>query len=173
MILFKNSFKSNIGKIFYIFTADRKNSPEIVFLSNNEGSFKSYSNKLKGKFPKASFIQERSGVIEYSVLSYLEGKSPAFNISRRFLTGTEFEKKVWQATEKIPYGSVSSYKDIAGVAGNPAACRAAGTALGNNPIMLIIPCHRVIKSSGSIGRYGGGDRVKEFLLKMEAALPIG
>jgi O-6-methylguanine DNA methyltransferase len=68
---------------------------------------------------------------------------------------------------RIPYGKVASYKELAESAGYPNAWRAAGTAISKNPVMIVVPCHRIIKSDGSIGLYGGGEKVKEFLLDLE------
>lgn len=81
--------------------------------------------------------------------------------------GTEFQKKVWTELQKIPYGETRSYGEIAASIGNPKACRAIGGANHNNPIMIMIPCHRVIGANGSMTGYGGGIRVKEYLLELE------
>jgi len=81
--------------------------------------------------------------------------------------GTEFHKKVWNALLKIPTGRTKTYSDIAQDIGNPKAVRAVGTAVGTNPISLLIPCHRVVKSDGSLGNYGWGVEIKEMLLNIE------
>ena len=72
-----------------------------------------------------------------------------------FISGTEFQQKVWRALESIPYGETRSYKQIAEAIGNPKACRAVGMANNRNPISIIIPCHRVIGSTGRLVGYGG------------------
>jgi methylated-DNA-[protein]-cysteine S-methyltransferase len=77
---------------------------------------------------------------------------------------------VLHETAKLPYGVTSSYGEVAARAGNPRAYRAAGTALGRNPIPLVVPCHRVLQSGGGIGEYGGGPEMKEWLLRMEGAV---
>jgi len=86
------------------------------------------------------------------------------------LQGTEFEQSVWHSLLYIPYGEVVSYGDVANDIGNPKAARAVGTAVGNNPISLIVPCHRVVQKNGSLGNYGWGLALKEKILKAEGAL---
>lgn len=88
------------------------------------------------------------------------------------LHGTDFQKSVWKAMLAIPVGKTCTYKDIAVKIGNPAAIRAVGQAVGNNPISLLIPCHRVLPSTGGIGNYGWGAEVKKRLLEAEGALAV-
>jgi methylated-DNA-[protein]-cysteine S-methyltransferase len=77
---------------------------------------------------------------------------------------------VLRATSRVPFGQVITYTDAARRAGNPRAVRAAGTALGLNPIPIVVPCHRVIRTGGDVGNYGGGPETKRFLLELEGAL---
>ena len=81
--------------------------------------------------------------------------------------GTKFQQLVWRQLEKIPFGEVVPYRQIAGAIGKPKACRAVGNANGKNPISIIIPCHRVIGSDGRLTGYGGGLWRKEWLIKHE------
>lgn len=81
--------------------------------------------------------------------------------------GTPYQQKVWTALQTIPYGQTASYLEIAIRAGNAKACRAVGMANHNNPIAIIIPCHRVIGKNGKLVGYGGGLDIKEFLLNLE------
>lgn len=83
------------------------------------------------------------------------------------LKGTEFQMRVWEALCQISYGTVCSYQDIAERIGNRKAVRAVGGANHRNPIMILVPCHRVIASDGTLGGYGGGLDVKAFLLELE------
>lgn len=85
------------------------------------------------------------------------------------LAGTEFQKKVWQAISEIPRGKTLSYKELAIKIGKPKAVRAVGNAVGANPVPITIPCHRVVKSDGSLGGYSGkgGVKTKRKLLKSE------
>lgn len=102
------------------------------------------------------------------ILEYLEGQRKSFDhLDLLDFQGTEFQNKVLKALLKIPYGKTSSYKNIAKFIGNPKAVRAVGTAVGKNPFLIIIPCHRVIKSDGSLGGFAYGSGIKKKLLKIE------
>lgn len=98
---------------------------------------------------------------------YFEGKRRVFDVPLDWALTSGFKQKVLRATARIPYGGVSSYREMASRAGNPRASRAAGNALGSNPIPIVVPCHRVLRTGGNLGGYGGGLDMKEALLKME------
>lgn len=83
--------------------------------------------------------------------------------------GTAFQMRVWQALQSIPYGETRNYQQVAEMAGSPKACRAAGMANHNNPLSILIPCHRVIGKDGGLTGYGGGLEAKRFLLELEGA----
>jgi methylated-DNA-[protein]-cysteine S-methyltransferase len=100
--------------------------------------------------------------------AYFRGERREFTC-KLDLAGTEFQKKCWAALLRIPYGKTRSYADIAREVGSPRAFRAVGQANHNNPIPIIVPCHRVITSSGTLGGYGGGLDVKRKLLRLEEA----
>ena len=85
--------------------------------------------------------------------------------------GTDFQRAVWAALADIPYGELRSYRDIARAIDKPAAVRAVGAANGRNPLPIVVPCHRVIGSDGSLTGFGGGLETKAFLLRLEGALP--
>jgi len=97
---------------------------------------------------------------------YFDGKRKVFDIPL-FLKGTAFQQAVWKALLRIPYGETKSYKEVATMAGNAAACRAAGMANNRNPVAIIVPCHRVIGADGSLTGYGGGLDKKQYLLDLE------
>lgn len=97
---------------------------------------------------------------------YFNGKRETFSIPLS-PEGTEFQKKAWKALEKIPYGETRSYKEEAILAWNPKAVRAIGWANNKNPIVVIIPCHRVIWADGKLVGYGGGIERKKWLLEHE------
>ena len=99
--------------------------------------------------------------------SYFNGRNIDFRQDVKFLTGTDFEKKVWSVLKKIPFGETRPYKWVAEKAGSPKAVRAVGRALSKNPVPIVIPCHRVIESDGSIGGYSSGVETKRRLLEME------
>ncbi|MFC0470551.1 methylated-DNA--[protein]-cysteine S-methyltransferase [Halalkalibacter kiskunsagensis] len=100
---------------------------------------------------------------------YFSGERSTFDIPLD-LCGTEFQKKVWNTLKEIEYGETKSYKEIAQKIGAPKAVRAIGGANNQNPIPIIIPCHRVIGSNGSMVGYGGGLDKKEILLSLEGAI---
>lgn len=81
--------------------------------------------------------------------------------------GTPFMRRVWEALRRVPYGSTASYKAIAVAVGNPLACRAVGLANNRNPLPIVIPCHRIVGSNGSLVGYAGGLDMKERLLELE------
>lgn len=87
------------------------------------------------------------------------------------LRGTEFQKRVWREIYKIPYGKLTSYGMIARDIGKPSASRAVGNAVGQNPLSIVIPCHRVVWMNGGLGGFGGGLDMKRFLLNLEHVLP--
>jgi methylated-DNA-[protein]-cysteine S-methyltransferase len=102
---------------------------------------------------------------------YFEGRRTRFELPLDWSLSHGFGQKVLLATNRIPYGQVATYGTVAEQAGNRAAGRAAGRALGTNPIAVVVPCHRVIGSNGTLTGYGGGIVAKEFLLRLEGYLP--
>ena len=103
---------------------------------------------------------------------YFDGERQEFELALDWrLVGRGFAGKVLRETAKLPYGVTASYGEIAARAGNPRAYRAAGTALGHNPIPIVVPCHRILRAGNVLGNYGGGPEMKAFLLQLEGALP--
>jgi methylated-DNA-[protein]-cysteine S-methyltransferase len=100
---------------------------------------------------------------------YFAGKRLAFDLPLA-AAGTEFQKSVWRALEEIPYGELRSYSDIANSIDRAKAVRAVGAANGRNPLPIVVPCHRVIGSNGSLTGFAGGLATKEQLLKLEGAI---
>jgi methylated-DNA-[protein]-cysteine S-methyltransferase len=101
---------------------------------------------------------------------YFEGRRTSFDLPLDWQLTRGFTRQVLRRTAQIPYGEVSTYQKVAAAAGSPRAYRAAGNALGSNPIPIVVPCHRVLHSGGGLGGYGGGLERKEFLLKLEGSL---
>lgn len=120
--------------------------------------------QLKSKFEmlETEQIMEAAG----QLVEYLEGSRKEFTLTLHPI-GTQFQRLVWEALREIPYGETRSYKQVAEAIGNPKASRAVGMANHNNPIMCIVPCHRVIGSNGSMVGYAGGIQLKELLLNLE------
>jgi methylated-DNA-[protein]-cysteine S-methyltransferase len=102
---------------------------------------------------------------------YFEGRRKKFELPLDWSLVRGFARRVLRATAAIGYGDVSTYATVAARAGNERASRAAGNALGSNPIPVVVPCHRVLRTGGGLGGYGGGVERKEFLLRLEGALP--
>jgi methylated-DNA-[protein]-cysteine S-methyltransferase len=102
--------------------------------------------------------------------AYFSGNLRDFNIPM-VAEGTEFQRRVWKELQKIPYGQAITYLELARRLGDEKCIRAAARANGANPISILIPCHRVIGSDGTLVGYGGGLDMKEFLLRLEGVLP--
>ena len=102
---------------------------------------------------------------------YFEGTRRDFDIPLDWTLVGPFARRVLRATARIPFGEVSSYAEVAGQAGSPRGSRAAGNALGSNPMPIVVPCHRVLRTGGALGGYGGGTHRKRFLLALEGSLP--
>jgi methylated-DNA-[protein]-cysteine S-methyltransferase len=101
---------------------------------------------------------------------YFSGRRREFELPLDWTLVGRFGRRVLGVTSEIPYGGVLSYGEVAADAGSPRGSRAAGNALGSNPIPIVIPCHRVLRAGGSLGGYGGGVERKRWLLELEGAL---
>lgn len=101
---------------------------------------------------------------------YFEGKLDSFDLPLDWRLSGGFRQRVLRAINRIPYGQTRSYTEMARKAGNERAVRAAGTACGSNPIPLVVPCHRVLRTGGGLGGYGGGLPMKQALLQLEGVL---
>jgi methylated-DNA-[protein]-cysteine S-methyltransferase len=102
---------------------------------------------------------------------YFGGSRTAFELPLDWRLSTGFRERVLHAIAAIPFGRTGTYRTVATAAGTPNAVRAAGSACATNPIPIIVPCHRVVRSDGTMGRYGGGEAAKRLLLEHEHALP--
>ena len=143
-------------KIGYITVFENKN--KIIGLKFNK--IKDNSNFILSSLIEKTFIE---------LNEYFEGKRKKFDIPIK-PDGTEFQKKVWMELTKIPYGTYTTYKNIADKIGNKNASRAVGSANNKNPILIIIPCHRVIGSNNKLKGYSQGINYQEKLLKIEKAI---
>ncbi|GGW38202.1 methylated-DNA--[protein]-cysteine S-methyltransferase [Arenibacter certesii] len=103
----------------------------------------------------------------YQLIEYFEGSRKQFSLQLNPL-GTKFQKNVWQALEQIPYGKTTSYLELSKTLGDPKAIRAVASANGRNPLWIVIPCHRVLGSDGSLTGYAGGLSRKKWLLEHES-----
>jgi len=151
-------FDSPLGPMFL--AATEKGICRLTFDDSEES--------LRRLFPKAEIIEDRAGLKDMAegALTAIERPNAAPNMPID-VAGTAFQEKVWQELRKIPLGQTRSYADIAKAIGQPGAVRAVGTANGDNHVSVLIPCHRVIRSDGSLGGYGGGLPNKRKLLAAE------
>ncbi len=124
--------------------------------------------KLQGDL-QAKFVEHEDEVLLQTVKEldeYFEGKRTEFSVPL-FMVGTEFQKSVWKALQQILYGQTSTYKKQASMIENEKAIRAVANANGANPISIIVPCHRIIGSDGTLTGFGGGLDLKQKLLDLE------
>ena len=148
--LLYDKYESPVGVLYLTFSGKH-----LVAVSFSKPADMAY---MKGSAPD-SLIRE--------LTAYFNGLNSEFSSEMKFLSGTDFEKKVWSCLKKIPYGETRTYGWVAGEVGNPAATRAVGRALSKNPLPIVLPCHRVIESDGSTGGYSSGVNIKRRLLELE------
>ena len=113
--------------------------------------------------PDTPVLQQAARQLE----EYFAGKRQAFELALGFPMGTPFQQSVWQALLRIPHGSTQCYASVSQAIGKPAAIRAVGTAIGRNPLSIVVPCHRVLGSNGALTGYAGGLDRKAALLQTE------
>ncbi len=116
--------------------------------------------------PEGEPVTDLARTVQRQLQEYCTGTRKAFDFPYE-LRGTEFQRAVWQALEKIPYGETRTYKEIAADMGNPKACRAVGGAIHRNPILIAVPCHRVVGADGGLTGFAAGTELKEILLRLE------
>ncbi|MBI4654573.1 MAG: methylated-DNA--[protein]-cysteine S-methyltransferase [Nitrospirae bacterium] len=148
--LFYDIFESPVGTLYLIFSGEFL--VRISFKKPSRIAFR------KNSAPE-NFIKELN--------NYFHGGDSSFSQKIKFLNATEFDKKVCNCLTEIPFGETRTYKWVAERIGNPKAVRAVGKALSRNPLLIVLPCHRVIESDGSIGGYSSGVNIKRRLLEME------
>jgi len=122
---------------------------------------------LRARFPKETLEPVSAATHQWVIDSFLQGET--LDTSRLELYGTPFQLRVWEYLIKIPYGQRRTYQEVAMGVNHPQALRAVGNAIGRNPIALIIPCHRVVRSDGGMGGYRWGLAHKQSLLDWESA----
>ena len=142
-------------------------SKGVCYMAFNENEADAI-NDLRQKFPNAIF-QQRLDLIQQNALFIFQNDWSKLPEIKLHLKGTDFQLKVWETLLKIPMGQLSTYGNIARQVGSENASRAVGTAIGNNPVAYLIPCHRVIQSSGNIGGYMWGNTRKTAIIGWEGA----
>lgn len=110
----------------------------------------------------------RNNAVEKQLNGYFKGQRKSFDIPLDLSLGTPFQSAVWGAAANVPFGEQRSYSWVGRKISAPLAMRAVGSALGSNPIAIVVPCHRIIRSDGGLGRYGGGIPMKRKLLQLES-----
>lgn len=161
-----------LGKFRIAFRGDSVTAIDLYDYPNNIDIF--ISNKEKRDLNVKEFIVrvvegEMTAVTDIVIsqlYEYFVGVRKSFDFKYE-LIGTNFQKEVWNKLIEIPYGSLVSYSYIAKSIGSPKSYRAVGNAVGKNPLLILVPCHRVIKQDGSIGGFSSGIKLKEFLIKLE------
>lgn len=125
----------------------------------------------KKKLPAYELIENTDALKKYivEIIDYLQGAREVFSLPVD-LHGTAFQQSVWEALKEVPYGQTVSYTHIANEIGKPGSVRAVGTAIGANPVLMVIPCHRIIAKSGKLSGYRGGLEMKEQLLELEQSV---
>lgn len=162
LIIHYNFYQSPFGKIIIASTPKG-----ICYIAFNDDEIQALFH-LKEKFPQATFLQKADTIHKQALHIFLNDWNKLSEI-KLHLKGTDFQLKVWEALLKIPLGQLSTYGNIANKIGSPNASRAVGSAIGNNPIAFLIPCHRIIQSSGNIGGYMWGNTRKTAIIGWEAA----
>ncbi len=133
-----------------------------------ENDKKTALGNLKLKFPNASFFEGQDD-LQQNALSIFDKDWTELNTIKLHLKGTDFQLKVWESLLAIPMGKLSTYGNLAGKIGRSKASRAVGTAIGSNPVAFLIPCHRVIQSSGNLGGYRWGSDRKQMMIGWESS----
>jgi len=136
----------------------------ILLTGNDEGVTSiEFTQKKEGALKEGSPLLKRCAK---ELVEYFEGKRTGFTVPLR-MEGTDFQRAVWKAAKEVPYGKTVTYGDIAKKIGREGASRAVGNALNKNPLMLMVPCHRVLPKSGKLGGFACGPEKKEWLLNLE------
>ncbi len=140
----------------------------LVCLAFPEESVEVFSERLSRKLsPRIVAAPRALAPVRRELDEYFAGRRHSFDLELDWSLITTFARRVLRMTAAIPYGGHLSYAEVAAEAGSPRGARAAGNALGSNPIPIVIPCHRVLHSGGGIGGYGGGLDRKRYLLQLE------
>ena len=164
MPLFLTSHKTPIGTLNLIARED-------VLLAANFSTISAAKASLDEDDVLRGFKEVRTiPVISDLINDYFDGDLSALNAIKVRQPGAAFSQAAWKAMRRIKAGKTMSYADLADRAGSPAAVRAAGSACAKNAIVLVVPCHRIVKTGGALGNYAYGLNKKEWLLRFEAAL---
>ncbi len=141
-----------------------------IFLPEKKRAY--LDKRIQDAFPDAVTDTETFSGLCSELISYFRGSAPRFDCRLDMRRATAFQRNVWNAARKIPYGEVTTYGGIAAQLHRPRAARAVGTALGRNPFPIVVPCHRVLPAAGGLGGFSGPDGAayKKRLLRLEGSL---
>ncbi|MEQ9619744.1 MAG: methylated-DNA--[protein]-cysteine S-methyltransferase [Deltaproteobacteria bacterium] len=159
--IYYSSVLTRVGEVFVVAGADCVS--RIIF---GEKAFRDFRDSLNGTRVVEGGAAEK---MAKELAQYFEGKLSRFETGIDVPEGTPFQRAVWKKLLDIPYGEVTTYREIAESVGRPGAARAVGNAVGANPLPIVIPCHRVLASNG-LGGYTGGIGIKKDLLRIEGVL---
>ena len=140
----------------------------LCYIGSQQAPFEELASWVEKQLPAYSLSEDAEEMKTYvnELLDYLKGKRKEFSL-RVDLHGTPFQQSVWSALQEIPFGQTVTYSDIAERIQRPQSVRAVGTAIGANPVLMTVPCHRVIGKSGKLTGYRGGLEMKKRLLELE------
>ncbi len=162
-----SKLKSSVFETSWGWMASAFGDSGLVALTLPQHSEKEAIESLADQTKESNLRIVRNSSLAGQVNGYFEGRRKDFDISVDLCLGTEFQREVWKAAMGVPYGEQRSYAWIARKICSPLAMRAVGHALGSNPIAVMVPCHRILRSDGGLGGYGGGLPMKRRLLKLE------
>lgn len=160
------SFSSKIGTIYVAST--ERGVCKIAIPGQSKREFLHWLEENTNGSELVESLQKNKQIID-ELTRYFDRRLVKFR-SRLDLRGTDFQQKVWRAVRRIRYGTTITYKELAYRIGNEKAVRAVGRANSDNPLPIVIPCHRVVSSDETLGGYSAGIKTKEFLLRLEGAL---
>ena len=152
-----------VGKHVYI----ASDEGAIIYIGSPEEGFDHLLKDLK--IQEGDIVKGYMSWFQQEIKDYERGVLTSFKSSFKFLGGTPFQQSVWYALSTIPYGKIITYSDVAAMIGKPKAIRAVASAIGNNPIMVMVPCHRVNGKDGSLRGFRGGLDVKVSLQTIEGS----
>jgi methylated-DNA-[protein]-cysteine S-methyltransferase len=143
----------------------------LVRLAYEDGRFDAVLSELATRVsPRVIESPAQLDDVRRQLDEYFDGRRQRFDVPVDWTLTRGFTQRVLQSTARIPFGDLATYRDVATGAGSPAAVRAAGNALGANPMPIVVPCHRIVRTGGALGGYTGGVERKQFLLTLEGVL---
>ncbi|MEZ7172275.1 methylated-DNA--[protein]-cysteine S-methyltransferase [Sporosarcina sp. OR05] len=138
----------------------------LCYIGSQGATFDELANWSKRHFEGVKWVEDEAACHTSEVMEYLDGQRTTFDLPID-LKGTTFQQQVWKVVQDVPFGEIVSYSDIAQRLGRPSAVRAVGRAIGANPVLFIVPCHRILAKNGSLTGFRGGLPMKEQLLRLE------